>query len=83
MKDHRYPGMQSPCENICVIEPDSGYCIGCGRTREEIAGWIAMSPEMRSSVMDTLSDRLATLTLNKRRKGGHRARKRSLPVDPD
>ena len=26
----------SPCINICTIDPDSGYCMGCSRTQEEI-----------------------------------------------
>tara|TARA_B100001758_G_C17824265_1_gene310972 strand:- start:300 stop:473 length:174 start_codon:yes stop_codon:yes gene_type:complete len=29
----------SPCINICTIDPDSGYCMGCSRTQEEIDKW--------------------------------------------
>ena len=24
----------TPCINICTIEQDSGYCMGCSRTQE-------------------------------------------------
>ena len=29
----------SPCIDICTIDPESGLCIGCGRTPEEINDW--------------------------------------------
>ena len=31
--------IESPCLKICVLEPGSKLCRGCGRTIEEIAGW--------------------------------------------
>ena len=31
--------IESPCISICTIDSDSGYCIGCNRTEEEIAMW--------------------------------------------
>ena len=29
----------SPCINICVTDPDSDLCLGCGRTTPEISKW--------------------------------------------
>ncbi len=29
----------SPCMKICIIDQDSGYCLGCSRTKEEIKKW--------------------------------------------
>ena len=29
----------SPCVNICTVDPDSGYCLGCNRTEDEIVKW--------------------------------------------
>ena len=26
----------TPCINICTIDQDSGYCMGCSRTQDEI-----------------------------------------------
>ena len=69
------PDIETPCVKLCVVDPDSGICIGCGRRRSEIAGWIAMSPHERREVMAELDDRLASLTRNKRRKGGARGRR--------
>ena len=31
--------IESPCVSVCTIDPDSGYCVGCNRTDEEIALW--------------------------------------------
>jgi predicted Fe-S protein YdhL (DUF1289 family) len=48
----------SPCVNICVIDPVSGLCAGCGRTLAEIARWATMSEPERLSVMALLPERL-------------------------
>ena len=31
--------IESPCVNICTIDPESGLCVGCNRTLEEINNW--------------------------------------------
>ena len=67
--------IETPCVKLCVVDPDSGFCIGCGRSRSEIAGWITMSPDERRGVMAELDDRMDSLTRNKRRKGGARGRR--------
>lgn len=59
--------MISPCILICSIDMKTGYCFGCGRTRDEIAGWIDYSDAERQSIMDTLSTRLATVERKPRR----------------
>lgn len=74
MSDRKTPEIQSPCVKLCVMEPDSGFCMGCGRTRDEIASWISLSPDAREKVTAQLDQRLANLTRNKRRKGGRRNR---------
>jgi predicted Fe-S protein YdhL (DUF1289 family) len=66
--------IESPCVKLCVVDPETGYCIGCGRTRGEIAGWLEMGSEERRRIMTTLSERMANLTQRRRRKGGRRAR---------
>ena len=38
------------------------------------AAWLDMTPPQRHAVMGGLADRVATLTLGKRRKGGRRGR---------
>jgi len=67
--------IESPCVKICVVDPETGYCIGCGRTREEIAGWLGLAPAERRAIMQRLDERVRGLTRAKRRKGGARARR--------
>ena len=68
------PDIETPCVKICVVEPETGFCIGCGRTRMEIANWIAMSPVDRHGLILALPERMATLTMRKTRRGGRRGR---------
>jgi predicted Fe-S protein YdhL (DUF1289 family) len=65
---------QSPCRKVCVIHPESGLCIGCLRTREEIAAWPSMSAEERQARMAELPAREGRLRTG--RKGGRAARLR-------
>jgi uncharacterized protein len=69
-----FPDIETPCVKICIVEPETGFCIGCGRTRMEIASWIGMHPEERKTIMAALPERVATLTLRKSRRGGRRGR---------
>lgn len=50
--------IESPCIKVCVYEPGSGLCTGCGRTLDEIARWSAMSSEERRRVMEELPARM-------------------------
>jgi len=49
----------TPCVKVCVVDPLSALCVGCGRTVAEIAGWTAMSETERRAVMAGLTERLA------------------------
>ena len=51
--------IESPCTNICTLEPRTGFCLGCGRTIDEIAHWTTMSAAERARVMGELPARLA------------------------
>ena len=59
--------IDSPCILVCSIDDRTGYCFGCGRTRAEIAGWIAMTPQDRRAVMAELPARLQTVERKPRR----------------
>ena len=63
--------IESPCVNICVIEPQSRLCTGCLRSIDEIGGWSGMTPDQRAAIMAELSDRQPLLT---QRRGGRAAR---------
>ena len=53
--------METPCVNICLLDQDTGTCLGCGRTLSEIARWAAMSDAERRAIMAALSARMANL----------------------
>lgn len=59
--------IESPCILVCSIDLKTGFCFGCGRTREEIAAWIEMTPETRRYVMAELPARLAIVERRPRR----------------
>jgi predicted Fe-S protein YdhL (DUF1289 family) len=48
----------TPCIAVCVIDPATGLCLGCGRTLAEIARWHAMERSERLAVMATLPQRM-------------------------
>ena len=74
MDDFRFPDIETPCVKVCVVDPETQFCIGCGRTRGEIASWIGMSPEDRHIIIEALPERVATLTQRKTRRGGRAGR---------
>lgn len=59
--------IESPCILVCAIDIKTGFCFGCGRTREEIGAWSIMSPENRRSIMADLSARLESVERRPRR----------------
>jgi predicted Fe-S protein YdhL (DUF1289 family) len=56
----------SPCVGVCKLDDMSGYCLGCGRSRGEVAEWIDMSESQRDEVWLRLPERLATLSVGVR-----------------
>ena len=60
--------LPSPCISICQIDPVSGNCLGCYRTREEIARWSRMSQDEQQNLISDLQDRRAQATGRARRK---------------
>lgn len=63
---------ESPCVRVCVVHPQTGYCLGCGRTVEEIARWPRMTAEERRAVLAVLGEREAA---PRGRRGGAAARR--------
>ena len=54
--------MVTPCNNVCVVHPAKGLCIGCGRTVDEITRWTTMSDSERGDVMAALPQRLVAMS---------------------
>lgn len=49
--------IKSPCVQICMIDPSTGWCEGCFRSLSEIGGWMRFSPEERDRVLAALPAR--------------------------
>ncbi|HEX5638700.1 MAG TPA: DUF1289 domain-containing protein [Burkholderiaceae bacterium] len=47
----------SPCISVCKMSPVTGWCEGCHRTIDEIAGWSRMSDDARRLVWTELARR--------------------------
>lgn len=50
----------SPCVDVCRIDPRSGWCEGCLRTLDEIAGWSTLEPRQQLAVCRLLPRRRET-----------------------
>ncbi|MCA8903004.1 MAG: DUF1289 domain-containing protein [Hyphomonas sp.] len=59
--------IKSPCIKVCAVDGATGWCLGCGRTLQEIAKWVSMGETGRDAVMAALPERISRLeTLGKR-----------------
>jgi len=50
---------ETPCIAVCMIDPKTSLCFGCGRTLPEIARWHRMENAERQAVMAQLAARMA------------------------
>ncbi|MES5097085.1 DUF1289 domain-containing protein [Agrobacterium sp. BA1120] len=51
--------METPCINVCTLDPQDGLCDGCHRSIDEIMAWSRYSNAERSQIMADLPGRLA------------------------
>ena len=50
--DHNF--FITPCIGICKIDNNTGVCVGCKRTKEQIKKWIKFNHEERMHIMKSL-----------------------------
>lgn len=50
MKPEDQTPVPSPCINLCQMAPDTGLCIGCMRTIDEIVNWGSASDDDKRAV---------------------------------
>ena len=50
---------ETPCIAVCMMDPKTKLCLGCGRTLPEIARWHRMETAERLAVMEGLAARMA------------------------
>jgi predicted Fe-S protein YdhL (DUF1289 family) len=48
----------TPCIAVCMMDPRTDLCLGCGRTLPEIARWHRMESAERQAVMALLPSRM-------------------------
>jgi len=53
--------ISSPCIDVCDVDSTGQFCIGCGRSMDEIARWLTTSEQERQAIMAKLPDRLQQL----------------------
>jgi uncharacterized protein len=68
--------IESPCVQICVIHPTAQLCVGCLRSRDEIARWSQLTSPERRAIIDALPARAPKL---RQRRGGRSARIKPQP----
>jgi predicted Fe-S protein YdhL (DUF1289 family) len=50
---------ETPCTAVCIIDPRTSLCLGCGRTLPEIARWQQIESAERLAIMTLLPARMA------------------------
>ncbi len=69
--------VSTPCIKLCIIDPPSGLCQGCGRTIGEIQAWSSLAEPRRLAIMRTLAERLARSRSERLAAAGRGNRRRS------
>jgi uncharacterized protein len=54
---------ETPCIAVCMIDPRTSLCYGCGRTLPEIARWHRIDRTERLAIMELLPARMAAAGL--------------------
>lgn len=49
--------IKTPCIKVCVVDGESGLCLGCYRRLNEVAGWARLTDAERDAVLAELPDR--------------------------
>ncbi len=57
-RNNKPMSQDTPCIAVCMIDPRTNLCFGCGRTLPEIARWGQMSAEERRALMTALPERM-------------------------
>ena len=55
---------KSPCIDICEFSGPKGWCIGCGRTRDECQKWKTLKPYALTILCKELDRRMAQIKQN-------------------
>lgn len=53
--------IKTPCIKVCVVDGESGLCLGCYRKLSEVAQWARLSEIARDEILAELADRRALI----------------------
>ena len=59
--DRPPPPIKTPCIKVCVVDGESGLCLGCYRQLQEVAGWARFTDAERDAIMAELPSRRARI----------------------
>jgi predicted Fe-S protein YdhL (DUF1289 family) len=51
--------IDSPCTGVCRLDATSGLCLGCLRSRDEIACWGSATDTQRLRILADIAQRVA------------------------
>lgn len=54
------PEVKSPCVSLCVLS-EQQVCLGCGRSRDEVAAWSRASVDEQRQVCERAKARMESL----------------------
>ncbi|RAK60575.1 DUF1289 domain-containing protein [Phenylobacterium hankyongense] len=57
--------IKTPCIQVCVVDGESGLCLGCYRRLAEIAGWAKLGAAEREAIMAELPSRRSLIAPQK------------------
>jgi predicted Fe-S protein YdhL (DUF1289 family) len=49
--------IKTPCIKVCVVDGESGLCLGCYRRLNEVAAWSRLTDAERDAILAELPDR--------------------------
>ncbi|MFQ5953711.1 MAG: DUF1289 domain-containing protein [Kiloniellales bacterium] len=70
--------LATPCIGVCTLDDETGYCLGCWRTVDEIASWPELDHDGRVAILERLRTRRRAAGQDRRRP----TRRRRLSAKP-
>lgn len=49
--------IRTPCIKVCIVDGESGLCLGCYRRLSEVAQWTRFTDAERETILAELPDR--------------------------
>ena len=56
-QDRPATAVRTPCIKVCIVDGESGLCMGCYRRLNEVAQWTRFTDAERETILAELPDR--------------------------